>query len=394
MSVRGRVDQATRQVKHSFCALTALLLLSGCISLDSLNPFSTSKPQAKVNELPVLESKVAVSTTWQASIGSANEYSLLPAVVDGSVYAASAEGALARWDQGKQVWRIATGQLISGGVGSDGKMVVVSTVKGEVLAFDATSGKSLWKALASSEVLAPPAIADGLVVVRSGDSRIIGLDAADGKRRWMYQRNVPALALRSYASVLNTGKMSFAGFAGGKLVALSNSNGSPAWEATVATPKGTTELERITDVTSAPLVVGSAVCAVAYQGRIACFDASSGTQLWAREMSSTVGLAADGQHIYVSDTKGRVHALSVDSGASVWTNDKLITRSPGKPVVINDMIVVADGQGWVHVLHHDTGALVGRAKTDGSAVRADPILSATGFVLQTVNGGLYGMAVK
>ncbi|MBH1975704.1 MAG: PQQ-binding-like beta-propeller repeat protein, partial [Rhodocyclales bacterium] len=98
--------------------------------------------------------------------------------------------------------------------------------------------------------------------------------------------------------------------------------------------------------------------------------------------------------IYVSDTKGRVHALSVDSGASVWTNDKLITRSPGKPVVVNDMIVVADGQGWVHVLHRDTGALVGRAKTDGSAVRADPILSATGFVLQTVNGGLYGMAVK
>nr|QLG20631.1 outer membrane beta-barrel assembly protein BamB [uncultured bacterium] len=375
-------------------SLSSVLLLSGCISLDSLNPFSSSTPKVKVKPLPAFEAKAAVNAMWQAKIGESGNYSLTPALVDGSVFVAATDGSVARFDQGKQVWRTATGQVISGGVGSDGRLVAVGTAKGEVLALDAASGKILWTTRVSSEVLAPPAIADGLVVVRSGDARIVGLEAADGKRRWMYQRNVPALALRSYASVLNVGKTIYAGFAGGKLVALASNNGSTAWEATVASPKGTTELERITDVISSPVLAGNAVCAVAYQGRVACFDVNTGNQQWSREMSSTVGLAADERQIYVTDTLGRIQALSRDSGSSMWLTDKLMTRSPTRPVLVDDFVVVADVEGFVHALRKDTGALVGRMNTDGSAVRGDPASNATGLVVQTVNGGVYGMAVK
>lgn len=372
--------------------LSATLLLSGCVSLDSLNPFSSSAPKIKVNELPALDSKTELRSLWQASIGNAGSYSLAPAVVAGSVYAAAADGSLARFDEGRQVWRVATGRTISGGVGTDGKIVVVGTAKGEVLAFDAASGHESWKARVSSEVLAPPSLADGLVIVRSGDSRVAGLEAADGKRRWMYQRNVPALLLRSYASALNTGKLTYVGFPGGKLVALANSNGAAVWEATVATPKGATELERITDVMSAPVMEGNAVCAVAYQGRVACFDASSGNNLWSRDMSSIAGLDMDGKQLYVTDAKGVVHALDKESGASVWMLDKLVTRSPTRPLALGEIVVVADSQGLVHALRSDNGSFVGRAKTDGSAIRTDPVRSATGFVVQTVNGSVYGMA--
>jgi len=372
-------------------------LLSGCVSLDSLNklnPFDSSAPKVKLKELPALDSKTELHSLWQASIGNAGSYSLAPAVVAGSVYAAAVDGSLARFDEGKQIWRVATGQIISGGVGTDGKIVVVGTAKGEVLAFDAVSGKESWRVRVSSEVLAPPSLADGLVIVRSGDSRVVGLEVADGKLRWMYQRNVPALLLRSYASALNTGKLTYVGFPGGKLVALANTNGAAAWEATVATPKGTTELERITDVMSAPVMEGNAVCAVAYQGRVACFDANSGNNLWSREMSSIAGLDMDSKQVYVTDAKGMVSALDKDSGASVWQLDKLVARSPTRPLALGEFVIVADSQGLVHALRSDNGRLVGRAKTDGSAIRTDPVRSATGFVVQTVNGGIYAMAVR
>ncbi|MES2238513.1 MAG: outer membrane protein assembly factor BamB [Pseudomonadota bacterium] len=375
----------------------ATLLLSGCVSLDSLNrlnPFDSSAPKVKLKELPALDFKADPRNLWQANIGNASSYSLAPAVVAGSVYAAAADGSLARFDEGKQVWRVATGQTISGGVGTDGKLVVVGTAKGEVLAFDAVSGKESWKVRVSSEVLAPPSLADGLVIVRSGDSRVVGLEAADGKRRWMYQRNIPALLLRSYASALNTGKLTYVGFPGGKLVALANTNGAAAWEATVATPKGATELERITDVMSAPVMEGNAVCAVAYQGRVACFDASSGNNLWSREMSSIAGLDMDSKQVYITDTKGLVSALDKDSGASVWQLDKLVTRSPTRPLALGEVVIVADSQGLVHALRSDNGSLVGRTKTDGSAIRTDPVRSSTGFVVQTINGGIYAMAVR
>ncbi|MDO9449672.1 MAG: outer membrane protein assembly factor BamB [Rugosibacter sp.] len=376
----------------SLLGIGVTLLLSGCVSLDSLNPFSSSAPKVKVNELPVLEVKTELRSLWQASIGNAGSYSLAPAVVAGSVYAAAADGSLARFDEGKQVWRVATGRPISGGVGTDGNLVVVGTAKGEVLAFDAASGRESWKASVSSEVLAPPSLADGLVIIRSGDSRVVGLEASDGKRRWMYQRNVPALLLRSYASVLNAGKLTYVGFPGGRLVALDNGNGAAVWEATVATPKGTTELERITDVISSPVTNGNAVCAVAYQGRVACFDASSGSNMWSRDMSSIAGLDVDSGQLYVTDAKGVVYALDKYSGASVWMLDKLVTRSPTRPLALGEIVVVADNQGLVHALRSDNGSFVGRIKTDGSAIRTDPVRSATGFVVQTVNGSVYSVA--
>ena len=69
----------------------------------------------------------------------------------------------------------------------------------------------------------------------------------------------------------------FAGTAGGHLLALDVVTGIVGWDATVANPKGATELERIADVTGLPLVLERDVCAVAYQGRVACFDLARGT---------------------------------------------------------------------------------------------------------------------
>ena len=40
----------------------------------------------------------------------------------------------------------------------------------------------------------------------------------------------------------------------------------------MALPRGATELERVADVMGNPVVDERQVCAVAYQGRVACFD--------------------------------------------------------------------------------------------------------------------------
>jgi outer membrane protein assembly factor BamB len=44
----------------------------------------------------------------------------------------------------------------------------------------------------------------------------------------------------------------FAGFSGGKFVALALTNGGLRWEGTVSVPKGTTGAERVTDVIGLP----------------------------------------------------------------------------------------------------------------------------------------------
>ena len=174
-------------------AVVAALSLGACSTVEKMNPFGSSEPKVKPTELAAIQPTAELKSVWQANVGSAGEFTFSPAVVGDSVYAAARDGAVARFDGGREVWRIAAGQTICGGVGSDGKLVVVGTPKGEILAFDAATGREAWKARVSSEVLAAPAVADGLAIVRSGDSRIFGFDAVDGKRRWVYQRGTPAL---------------------------------------------------------------------------------------------------------------------------------------------------------------------------------------------------------
>ena len=375
-------------------AVVSALLLGACSTVEKLNPFSSSAPKVKPAELAAIQSTAELKSQWQASVGSAGEFTFSPAVVGSSVYASARDGTLARFDGGRQVWRISAGQIISGGVGSDGKLVVVGTPKGEVLAIDAATGRELWKARVSSEVLAAPAVADGLVIVRSGDSRIFGFDAVDGKRRWVYQRSTPTLSLRSNVGVVSAGKVTLAGFPGGKLVAIANNNGAAVWEVTVALPKGATELERVADVTSSPVVSGSSVCAAAFQGRVACFDTTSGNTLWSRDMSSSAGLDLDSRYVYIADDKGAVHALDRNSGASVWKQDKLSNRGLSRPLALGSHVAVADYQGVVHLLRREDGAFAARATTDGSAVRAEPTLFGAGLLVQTANGGLHALETR
>ena len=375
-------------------ALVAVLLAGACSTVEKLNPFSSSTPKVKPTELAAIQASAELKSLWQTGIGNAGEFSFSPAVVGDSAYAAARDGSIARFDGGRQVWRAAAGQTLSGGVGSDGKVVVVGTPKGEVLAFDATTGRETWKARVSSEVLAAPAVDDGLVVVRSGDSRIFGFDAVDGKRRWVYQRTTPTLSLRSNVGVVMAGRVTLAGFPGGKLLAIANNNGAAVWEVTVALPKGSTELERVADVTSLPVVSGNVVCAAAFQGRVACFDGGSGNTLWSRDMSSSAGLDIDSRYVYVTDDKGAVHALDRTSGASVWKQDKLALREISRPLALGSHVVVADYQGVVHVLRREDGAFAARASTDGSPIRSEPVHFGQGVLVQTANGGLYALEVR
>jgi len=367
-------------------------VLGGCSTLDKLNPFS-STPKVKMAELTPIQASADVRLVWQGRVAAAGEYAFVPAVVGDTVFAAGRDGSIVRFDGGREAWRIKAGQTLSGGVGADDKRVVVGTPKGEVLAFDA-GGKPLWQARVSSEVLAPPLIVSGLVIVRSGDSRIYALDVADGKRRWVYQRTTPALTLRSAAGVVAIANGILAGFPGGKLVALSAGNGAAIWEATVSLPRGSTELERVADVVSLPVVSGNSVCAVAYQGRVGCFDLASGSPMWSRDISSSVGLEADERHLYVTDDKGAVHAMDLATGASIWKQDKLFLRGVSRPVATARYVIIGDVAGVVHVLKRDDGAFAARFNTDGSAVIAEPRPLEGGAVVQTRNGGIYALAVK
>jgi outer membrane protein assembly factor BamB len=66
-------------------------------------------------------------------------------------------------------------------------------------------------------------------------------------------------------------------------------------------------------------------------------------------------------------------------------------RRLSRPIALGSRVAMADFQGVVHLLNAENGAFVARAKTDGSAVRAEPQRFGDGFVVQTSDGGVFAL---
>ncbi|TAJ78012.1 MAG: outer membrane protein assembly factor BamB [Gallionellaceae bacterium] len=373
------------KLNHGIAALLPVLLV-GCAG---------DKEQATPASLVNFNSTAKFEVRWKQSVGKMGLNALLPVVAGESVFAANGTGALQRFarDSGKQLWRINTSFAISGGVGAGDGLVLVGGDKGDVAAYEEAGGQLRWKSKVSSEVLSAPKLAEGVVVVRTGDGRIAGLDSQNGKRLWLYERATPALVARSNAGVTIRHGIVYAGFAAGKLAAIGLHNGVLVWEASVSQPRGNTELERVSDITSLPIVDDSQVCAVAFQGRLACFDAEQGGSLWTRELSSDKGLTMSRKYLFLTDTVGTVLALDKLSGSSYWKNDQMHWRNTTAPLALDNYLLVGDFDGYLHAMNREDGSFVARFRTDGSAIRFAPVVSGDGFVVQTSDGGLYSLAI-
>jgi outer membrane protein assembly factor BamB len=390
-----------KKVSLSLLAIASLLMVTACSTISDLKTDVSDKIFGRVaadapDPLAEIKETVASKLLWQAKIGATEDYEFSPAVEAGYAYAASASGEVVKLDvtNGSQVWRVNAGEMLSGGVGVGGSLVMVGTQKGIVYAYD-IAGKLQWKSKLSSEVLSAPKYFDGVVIVRTGDSRIYGINANDGSRKWVYDRTSPALTLRSSAGVVVDGGAVYAGFGGGKLVSIRADNGKILWEASVAQPKGVTEIERIADITSLPVVDGPLVYAVAYQGRIAAVDRATGRVIWNREISSLSGLSVEDGRIFVSHATGSVYALDYTTGKTFWRQAVLKNRQLTAPVPMGSLTAVGDLEGYVHFLSRDDGALASRIKTNNSPVMPQMALINSNTVLaQTRDGGIFAIQVN
>lgn len=369
-----------------------IVTLAGCSSVKSLfSPDQRHPPAALVD----FKSTMAVRSVWSSSIGSAKNFTFSPALSGNILFTAAADGAIAKLDvaTGRVLLRINAGVPLTAGVGSDGHTIAVAGEKGVVRAYD-EQGNLRWKAQASSEVLSAPAVGEGLVIVRSVDNRIFAFDVSSGELRWTVQRNVPSLMLRSAPGIVIADSKAYVALPGGRLLALALSNGGVRWEVAVGDPRGATELERLTDISGNPVVFGNDVCAVAYQGRVACFDANDGTARWAKNLSSDVGLAVDERFVFTADERGVVSAYSRESGQNVWRNDKLANRRLSTPVSFGRAVGVGDGQGYVHFLSREDGSFIARVNIDKSPIVTTPIVAGSNVIFQTQSGTVAAFGVE
>ncbi|HEX4597527.1 MAG TPA: outer membrane protein assembly factor BamB [Burkholderiaceae bacterium] len=365
-------------MRRAMCGLALL----ACV-LAACSSSKTEKP-AKLTDIP---SPLSIRVTWRVKVGDGRSSYLQPAVLQNAIYAADADGDLVRIDpsDGKELWHSRVPAKLEAGVGSDGFVVAVAGQRGEVFGYSA-EGLMRWQARVPSDVVTTPLVGHGLVLVRSTDQGVTAFDAEDGHKRWNFKRQTPPLALRAPSEMAFSGDSVIAGFPGGRLVAIALSNGAARWDSAVSEPKGATEVERLADVLGSIGLQDNHVCAASYQGRVACFDPTSGDQQWAREMPAGAGVAIQGEELVGIDSASIVQAFTLSSGALRWTCKLLARRGLSSPGAQERWVAVGDREGYVHFLNAGDGKLVGRVDLDGSPIVAQPRQVAGGYVVQTQRG--------
>lgn len=365
-----------------FWAALAAALMVGCAGPDAFER----------SEAPAVEvvGDLAPQRVWERSVGAAAglQDRLIPAYDEGRVFAASADGRLVALDaqSGETLWqRELEGRLSGGPAAADG-LIVIGTREGEVIALSAQTGETRWISGVTSEVLAPAAIGQGVVAVRTNDGRVFALQRDSGERLWLYDRNVPTLSVRGHSAPVLVDGGVVVGFDNGRLAALSLGDGSPIWEASVAVPRGQTDLDRMVDIDADPLVRSGAVFAVAYQGRVAGVSLGEGRVAWARELSGYAGLTLVGRRLVVPDADGHVWALDASNGASVWRQDALEGLVLTAPAVHDGYPVVAGSDGFLNWLAADDGRVLARRQVAGTRIASAP-LAANGMLYVLSTGG-------
>lgn len=362
-------------------------VLTGCGSL-----FGSSAKRAEPPPAPAARGGARLTLRWSAGFpGAVNRAA---AVTEAGLWVVGDEGRLALLDPGTGAvrWSLVAGRSIVAGVGARGPIGVVATAEGRLLAFDA-NGQRRWSADLGAEAVTLPALGERAVFVRASDRRILAFDLESGKRLWSVTRSGPPLVLRQTSLITVADTRLFLGFPGGRLAVLGQSNGVQVWDASVTQPRGSNEIERIADVVGAPSFAGQDVCAVAFQGRIACFDAATGRTLWARDLSSATGLAGTSTMVAVADERGHLHAFS-RSGASLWRQVALADRQPSTPAIAGSRLLVGDLGGFVYALSADDGSIQARLATDGRPIVGAPVIVGNLALIQTRQGGTHALSIE
>ncbi|SDK33624.1 Beta-barrel assembly machine subunit BamB [Methylophilus rhizosphaerae] len=388
----------------NYLALSVLLALGSGLSAcsgftDLKNNLSESifgaEPANPPVELEPIKSSYDMRIAWSTDVGEAGRFTYSPVVADNFIYTVNAGGTVMQLaaDSGKLQWKTELEEPISSSVGLGGGLVLAGTSKGRLYALN-MNGKKVWSAILSSEIQGQPRYYDGTVIVRTSDHHIYGIDAADGRRKWVYERATPSLSLKTQAGIVVDSGAIYAGFPGGKLVAIRADNGKLLWEATVAQPKGVTEIERIADITSLPFVDGAVVYVVAYQGKVAAVDRQRGQVIWSRDISSYIGLTADNGKIYLSHTIGSVYSLDTANGKTFWRQGNLGYRHLTIPLPLSNIVAVGDLEGYVHLLSQDDGSFVGRTQLGSKPLMSLVAGSNNQFFAQSRDGHLYAVTYK
>jgi len=244
-----------------------------------------------------------------------------PTAYRGRVYVATIVNEFLALEQetGEEAWTFQSFEesarfLSSASPAAAGDLVVAPFSSGEIVAFQAESGRALWNetlaqtarltALASlNDIAGSPVIDRGLIYVVSHGGRFAAIDIRSGQRVW-------ESSITSLQTPWVAGDFIYVVSVNGELVCLSRNEGAVIWVTQLRRYKN--EKKRKGRVTWAgPVLAGGNLVLVSNLGEVAKVEPTDGTIVETRKIdeASVISPVVANETIYILSEKGRLLAL-------------------------------------------------------------------------------------
>ncbi len=362
--------------------LLAVSALAGC---------GSSKPRPASLESFTPSRVVAVAWSTRATSNAQGPLSL--AVQGGQVVAAGKDGQLIALDTatGKERWRAAAGSKVSAAVGSDGRYAALVTQANDLLVFD--RGQPVWRERLPGQVITAPLVAGERVFVQAVDRSVRAYDIVNGRWLWNFTRSSTETLSLAQQGVLSSFRDTLVVGHGSRLIGLDPIRGTVRFEASLGQPRGTNEVERLSDLIGPAARADDALCVRSFQLSVGCIDMNKGTLAWSRPQSGHNGVAGNESVVVGADSADRLTAWRANNGESLWRVDRFQYRGISSPVMWSNMVVFGDSEGQLHCLSAQDGRTVARLSLD-AALSGAPVVADGRLLLQTRSGTIYALQAR
>ncbi len=344
---------------------------------------------------------------WKADIGSGANARLpltaQPVIAEGKVFTVDREQNLAAFDaaSGKNLWRVniksphEKDAVIGGGISYANGNLYATNGYNDIVALSAKDGHLVWQATLPSPSRAAPTSTDDRVFVTTLDNHVLAFGAAKGEQLWDYAGLTETAGLIGAASPAATGDIVVPGFSSGEIDALLVENGTVSWSENLGEQRNAGGLASIPDIRGLPVIDKDMVFAVSFGGKMIAVDQRTGNRVWQKDVGSDVTPWVAGNLVFVLTLENDLIALARDTGGLRWVaplqrykKDKDPTSEAiywTAPVLAGGRLILASSNGKVAEVSPGDGKVIREWKTDRSV--SLPLVAAGGTLYLLADDG-------
>ncbi|NLK85448.1 MAG: PQQ-binding-like beta-propeller repeat protein [Aeromonadales bacterium] len=384
--------------------LLGLVMVSALVL--SVEGCSSNKDLFEPVESPEVKDVFVPDVVWSESTqGTKGFYSqLVPCISGNNLYIAGRKGKVYAFDatNGDSIWKIDLSDekendnkrsaRLNGGMSASDHFVAVGSENGYLYVLNKKDGSIYYKQYLGQEVLTPPcfnASGDKLFVLDS-TGKLNALDLVNKKVLWTSGDNVSTLHLRSQAKPIAVGdEMVVLGTVSGRMMFISQNDGLILNQVVIGQNNGSSDLDRISDVSSTPLLLGDSIYSTAYNAGFVKYSLEKSAIVGRLAYYSSKDIAYDDNFFVITGDNGTVYCVRRSDNIELWANSQLRYRNVTSPAIYGNYAVVGDLEGYIYFINLNNGQIESKVEISGSdPIYVAPIVAGNCIVVYCSSGAV------